>query len=154
MMKNRLAYLLLPLLFIGCKGVDDISFTGIDNVVFRGIEDNKLLFSADVGIFNPSNVSFRVSEVDLKTSIDGTYLGTLTSDQPLKIKAKVDSAYHADFTLELANILSGASMLYGISKKSRITVEMKGFVRARSWLAFRKIEVAEKQTIDVPEFNR
>jgi hypothetical protein len=146
--------LLIPILLVSCKGVEDITFTGISNVVFEGIENNKVNFSADVGIYNPSSVAFRVSEVNLKTSIDGTFLGTLTTEEPLKIRAKVDTSYHADFSLELANIMSGASLLYGISKKQKVTVEMLGYVRARSWLAFRKIEVSEKQTVDVPAFVR
>jgi len=148
--------LLLPillLLIISCKGVDEISFTGVENVELLGVENNIVNFSGDIGIYNPSSASFRIREVNLKTSVDGNFIGTLMTDNPVRIKAKTDSSYHADFSLELANLVSGATTLYGLSRKKQVTVEMQGFVRARSWLAFRKIDVAEKRLIDVPSFN-
>ena len=147
--------LMLGMLIItSCKGVDEITFTGIDNVILQGLENNKVKFSADVGIHNPSSANFRISEVNLKTSIDGSFIGTLTTNDAVKIKAKTDSAYHTGFTLEIANLVSGASTLYGLQHKKQVTVEMQGYVKARSWLAFRKIDVSEKQIVDMPSFNR
>jgi hypothetical protein len=141
------------LLLFSCKGVDEISFTGVNNVEFLGIEDNVVNFSADIGIYNPSTANFKIREVNLKTSIDGNYIGTLMTVNPVRIKAKTDSSYHADFSLELANLVTGATSLYGIRNKKQVTVEMQGYVLARSWLAFKKVNVAEKQIIDVPKFS-
>jgi len=138
---------------LSCKGVNQISFTGVENVELLGVENNIVKFSGDIGIHNPSSASFRIREVNLKTSVDGNFIGTLMTDNPVRIKAKTDSSYHADFSLELANLVTGATTLYGLSRKKQVTVEMQGFVRARSWLAFRKIDVAEKRLIDVPSFN-
>ncbi|HEX2395366.1 MAG TPA: LEA type 2 family protein [Bacteroidales bacterium] len=140
-------------LLFSCKGVDEISFTGVNNFEFRGVENDLVNFSADIGIHNPSSANFSIREVNLKTSIDGNYIGTLMSVNPVKIKAKSDSAYHADFSLRMANMLTGASALYGLRNKKQVTVEMQGYVFARSFLAFRKIDVAEKRLIDVPKFS-
>jgi LEA14-like dessication related protein len=152
MSRNNILLLISLIALSSCKGVEDITFTGIDNVVLLGIEQNKVNFSADIGVYNPSTMSFRISEVNLKTSIDGTFIGTLTATEPVKIHAKTDTTYHTDFSLELANLISGASTLYGLSRKKQVTIDMKGFIRARSWLAFRKVDIAETQTIDVPSF--
>jgi hypothetical protein len=152
--RNIVFLLFLSALLISCKGVDDISFKGVDNVALIGMEDNKIKFSADVAVFNPSSVGFRISQVSLKTSIDGMFLGTLTTIDPVKIKARSDTSYHAVFSLELANIITGASTLYGLQRKRQVTIEMQGFVKARSWLTSRKVDVLEKQLIDVPQFNR
>jgi len=148
-----LALLVLALLS-ACKGVDDIRFKGVDEVVFTGMENNKINFSARVGVINPSSVGFKVSEVNLKTSIDGSYIGTLTTDDVVKIQAKSDSSYQMNFSLELANLLTGASTLYNMSRKKQVTVEMQGYVRARSWFTFKEVDVNEKRLIDVPSLNR
>jgi hypothetical protein len=86
--------------------------------------------------------------------VDGNFIGTLSITDPVRIKAKSDSSYSTDFSLQIANMLTGASTLYGISRKKQVTLEMQGFVRARKWFAFRKIDVSEKQRIDVPSLNR
>jgi LEA14-like dessication related protein len=152
--RNSIYLLILSALLLSCKGVDDISFKGVDNVALIGMEDNRINFSADISVFNPSSVGFRISEVNLKTSIDGIFLGTLTTKDPVKIKARSDTSYYAVFSLELANIITGASTLYSLQRKQQVTVEMQGFVKARSWLTSRKVDVLEKQLIDVPQFNR
>ena len=156
-MKNQihflLAFLLLALLS-ACKGVENIQFKGVDEVVFKGMENNKISFSANIGIINPSSVGFKVSEVNLKTSIDGSYIGTLTADDVVKIHAKSDSSYQMNFSLELANLLTGASTLYNMTRKKQVIVEMQGYVRARSWFTFKEVDVNEKRLIDVPSLNR
>ena len=140
------------ILLISCKGVDEISFTGIDNVKFLGVNNNLVSFSADIGIHNPSTAGFRIKEVNLKTSVDGNFIGTLVTLNPVKIKARRDSSYHADFALEIANMITGSSALYGAMRKKQVTVEMQGHVKACSFLTVRKIDVAEKRLIDVPKF--
>lgn len=155
-MKSLPRYILPAIAFImllSCKGVDDIRFTGVSNVQFLGIENNTVNFTADIGVHNPSSTNFRIREVNLKTSIDGNFIGTLTTINPVRIKAKSDSLYHADFSLEVANMLTSASTLYGLMNKKQVTVEMKGYVSARSFLAFKKVDVSEKQLIDVPAFS-
>jgi hypothetical protein len=142
------------LILASCKGLEEIRFTGVDNVVLKGIENNKINFSADIGVVNPSSMGFKIKEVNLKTSVDGNFIGTLSITDPVRIKAKSDSSYSTDFSLQIANMLTGASTLYGISRKKQVTLEMQGFVRARKWFAFRKIDVSEKQRIDVPSLNR
>ncbi len=134
--------LLLTALLIlsSCKDVTDIRFTGVDNIKLRGMENNKINFTADVGVYNPSNMAFKVTEVNLKTIIDGNFIGTLTSDEKLRIKSKTDTSYTMNFSLDLANILSGASTLYGLSRKKQVTLEMQGYVKARSWLTVRKVD--------------
>ena len=147
--------LLTALLIItSCKDVTDIRFTGVDNIKLRGMENNKINFTADVGVYNPSTVAFKVTEVNLKTIIDGNFIGTLTSDEKLRIKSKTDTSYTMNFSLDLANILSGASTLYGLSRKKQVTLEMQGYVKARSWLTVRKVDVNEKQVVDVPSMSR
>jgi LEA14-like dessication related protein len=153
-MKSFVPVSLILLLLLSCKGVDDITLTGVDNVNFKGIENNTITFTASVGIHNPSSVSFRVTEVNLKTIVDGNFIGTLTTTTPLKIKAKSDSSYATDFSLEMVNLMSGASTLYSLSRKKQVNIEMQGFVKARSWFKTKKVPVSEKRVIDVPAISR
>jgi hypothetical protein len=147
-----LIFILLSL--SGCKGVEDIKMTGISGFEFKGIENNAVTFSALVGVSNPSKVGFHVSEVNLKTMVDGNFLGTLSTSDKIRIPASSDSSYRMNFTLTMANLLTGASSLYGLSHKKQVNLELQGYIKARSWFTVKKTEIRENRTLDVPSFNR
>jgi LEA14-like dessication related protein len=157
-MLHKRAYLPILLLSVfllpSCKDFDKIEFTGVDKFVLKGMENNKVTFMAGIGVRNPSSVSFKVSAINLKTIVDGNYIGTLTADNMVRIPARSDSSYRMDFSLELASSLTALSNLYNLSQKKQVTIEMQGYVKARSHLVGRKVEVKEKQLIDVPSMNR
>ncbi len=144
------ALLLLLLAASACKGLNDIQITGADDFKLKGIDNNAVTFSVSIGVINPASVGFKVSEVNLKAVVDDNFIGTLTSPDKIKIPARSDSSYHMNFSLELANLITGASTLYGISRKKQVTVGLQGYVKARSWLTTKKVEVRETQIIDVP----
>jgi LEA14-like dessication related protein len=146
--------LLLTLLLTSCKGVDDIRFIGVDDFVFKGMENNKVNFSASIGVSNPSTMGFKISEINLKTSVDGVFIGTLSSSDMIKVPSRTDSAYHMNFSVDLANLISGASTLYNASHQKKVDVELRGYVKARSWFMVRKVDVNEKHLVDVPSFNK
>jgi len=151
------AFLLLLtslILLTGCKGVEDISMTGISGFEFRGLENNTISFSALIGVSNPSSAAFRVSEVNVKTMVDGYFLGTLTTNDRIRILARSDTSYRMNFTLSMANLLTGASSLYSLSRKEQVNIELQGYIKARSWLVIKKTEIKESRTVDVPSFNQ
>ena len=137
----------------GCRGIDAIEVTSVDHFEFRGIADNIIIFSADIGVSNPSVVNFKVNEINLRTIADGNYLGSLTNYESIKIPAHSDSIYSMLFNLRLSNILSGASTLYTISRQRKVNIELQGYVKSRSGIFTKKLDVQESQIVDVPRLN-
>ncbi len=154
-MKNKYLPILLILIILisGCKGVEDITMTGISDFRFKGINNDLISFSAVVGVSNPSRVGFHVSELNVKTLADGNYLGTLSTTDKIRIPARSDTSYRMNFTLKLANVLTGATSLYSLSRKKEVLVELQGFVRSRSFLVNRKTEIKESRKVAVPSMN-
>jgi len=142
--------LLLLMILASCGKVSDIELTSVSGVEFIGMENSTLSFSADIGVSNPSSMGFTVSEINLKTTIDGNFIGTLTSPERVKIPPRSDSTYTMNFSLELANIITSASALYNLSRKNQVNVVMQGYVKARSGLATKKVDVNETRLMDVP----
>lgn len=138
------------LLLLSCKDLNDIEITGVEGFKMRGMENNAITFAADIGVRNPASVGFKVSEINLKTTIDGNFIGTLTSPDRVKIPARSDSTYTMNFSLEIANIITSASSLYNLSRKNQVNVVMQGYVKARSGLITKKVEVNETRLMDVP----
>jgi LEA14-like dessication related protein len=156
MIYRRSLHLLLvfALILTSCKGLHNVTFTGVKDFNLKGMAANQVNFDASVGVQNPSSVSFKVSEVNLKTTIDGNFIGTLKSDDLVRVPARSDSFYYMSFSLQMANLLAGASTLYGLSHKKQINVEMQGYVKARSWFTTKKVKIHESHTLDVPSFTR
>ena len=154
-MNQKSLYLLLIILilFTGCKGVEDITMTGISDFSFKGINNDLISFSAVVGVSNPSGVGFHVSEVNVKAIADGNYIGTLSTTDKIRIPARSDTSYLMNFTLKLANVLTGASSLYSLSRKKEVLVELQGYVKSRSFLATRKTDIKESRKVAVPSMN-
>jgi LEA14-like dessication related protein len=153
-MKNVTSILLLLLLLTACGKVSDITLTGINDFEFKGMENNAVSFAARIGVSNPTSVGFTVSEVNLKTIVDGNFIGTLTANEKVRIRANSDSSYHMNFSLSMANLLTGASSLYSLSRKKQVKVEMQGYVKARSWFTVRKVDILESRMMDVPAIGR
>ena len=154
MNKKSLYQLLVILILVtGCKGVEDISMTGVSDFRFKGINNDVVSFSAVVGVSNPSRVGFHVSEVNVKTLADGNYIGTLSTTDKIRIAARSDTSYRMNFTLKLANVLTGASSLYSLSRKKEVLVELQGYVKSRSFLATHKTEIKESRKVAVPSMN-
>jgi hypothetical protein len=154
-MKHKSLHLLILLLIVlpGCKGVEDIAMTGISDFKFKGINNDVISFSAVVGVSNPSRVGFHISELNVKTMADGNYIGTLSTTDKIRIPARSDTSYRMNFKLKLANVLTGASSLYGLSRKKEVLVELQGYVKSRSFIATRKTQIKESRTVPVPSMN-
>ncbi len=127
--------------------------TGISDFKFKGINNDQISFSAVVGVSNPSKVGFHVSELNVKTIADGNFLGTLTTTDKIRIPARSDTSYRMNFTLKLANMLTGATSLYGLTRKKEVLVELQGYVKSRSFLVTRRTEIKESRKVAVPSMN-
>lgn len=146
-------FLFIGILLNGCEGLEAIEVTGVDHFAFQGIEENTIYFSADVSVSNPSGVAFRVKEINLRAMVDGNYLGSLTNDEVIRIPARSDSVYNMDFSLRLTNIFSSASVFLGISRQREVDVQLQGYVKSRSGLVTKRVEVEESLTVEVPELD-
>jgi LEA14-like dessication related protein len=158
-MKNKksilpASFVLAILVLTSCKGLNDVEITGAGGFAFRNMENNKVTFAADIGVKNPSSLGFKVNEMQLKTIVDGNFIGTLSADNIVKIPAHSDSSYRMDFSLELANMLTGASTLYGLTRKKQVTIQLQGYIKAKSWMTTKKVDISETRVVDVPSFNR
>ena len=151
----RIYIWLLPFMLVlsACKNIDHIEIKGIDKVIFQGIQDNTVYFSAGLKVCNPSGINFKLKEVNLKTVANGDFLGTLNCTDEVKIYARSDSVYMVPLSLKLANIFTGASTLYKLSRLKKVNMEVKGYVRVRTFLISKKIEVSESQMLDVPKIR-
>ncbi|MBN1414559.1 MAG: hypothetical protein JW973_05625 [Bacteroidales bacterium] len=156
MSKSLIIYLLLlvPIMLANsCKTFENIEIKGVENIRFHGIEDNFVYFSVGLQVSNPSGLSFKIKEVNLKTVADGDYVGTLQCNDDIRISSRCDSVYTVAMSLQLSNIFTGAGTLYRISRQHEVKLEVKGYIRIRSFLLAKKIDINKSQVVEVPKIR-
>jgi hypothetical protein len=147
-----LLFVSVIILLSSCKGIGNIELKGVEKANFNSFENNMVHFTAGLIISNPSGVSFRVREVNLGIVANGDFIGTLHCDEDFKIKSRCDSVYMVPLSLQLGNIFTGAASLYKLSRQRQVKMEVKGYIRAKSFIVTKKIEISRSQVMDIPKF--
>ena len=144
-------FFVIAAIFTSCSGIEEINITNIGNFQLMGIEENAVTFSADIGVINPSGIGFKVREVDLAATADGIYMGNIKNAAIVKIPAHSDSTYYMVFNMSLSNLLTSAGAIMSISRKSRVNIELQGYIKSTSGLVTKKTDVKEARVVDIPE---
>ena len=135
--------IVILLLLAGSGRVQDIEVKDIKNIRFKGLIDNYVTFEADIQVFNPSHTTIRVKEIDVKAYANDSYLGRLLCNEEIVIPSESSDFLTVPFRIRIANILTGASMYFRLSKQKNIKVEIDGHISAKTVLIRKKIKIHE-----------
>jgi LEA14-like dessication related protein len=156
-MKNKIfLYIALLISFIAlssCGKINDIDLKNVSNVKVHQFENGTIYFSAGLQLLNPSSLSFRIKEFDIRIVANGDYLGHLRSTEEIKILSHSDSVYLVPMNLKLANIFTGAATLYRLSRMDKVKVEMQGYALIKTFIFSKKININEMRIVDVPRVS-
>jgi LEA14-like dessication related protein len=150
MIKNSL-YIILLLLLSCCADFKDIEVGEPDDITIKGLRDNVLKLEVKIPVTNPSSFSFRIKEINIKTSVNNHYLGRLVSDHIIVIPAKSNEIHNLNLELKIANIIQGISIMLDILRDNNVTFQVEGYIKFKSLLINKKINI--KDTIIINSFN-
>lgn len=150
MIRNSL-YIILILLLSCCGNFKDIEVGEPDNVRIKGLRGNVLDLEVRIPVTNPSSVSFKIKEINLKTSVNNHYLGRLISDQVIVIPANSNEIHNFNLQLRIANIIQGISVFLEILRDNNLKFQVEGYIKFKSLLIKKKINV--KETIFIDSFD-
>ncbi len=149
MIKNSL-YIVLFLLLSCCAEFKDIEIGQPEDIILKGIKDNVLSLQVKIPITNPTALSFKIKEINIKTSVNNQYLGRLACDQAIIIPARSSEIHNLNLELKIANIIQGISIMLEIFKDNDITFQAEGYLKFKSLLINKKINI--KETIFINSF--
>ncbi|MBN2350606.1 MAG: LEA type 2 family protein [Bacteroidales bacterium] len=144
---KKAIFLLLLMMFSACAEFENIEVGDIREVKFKGFVDNTIAFTVVVPVTNPTNVKFRIKEVNVKTTVNGEYIGRIISDEVVIIPAKSDDEHTFLVKIHLSNILKGASTVIRASRNESMNVEINGYIIAKSYLMNKKIPINESRIV-------
>ena len=139
---------ILIILLSGCANFKDIEVGEIENLRFKGLKDNIIEFEINVPILNPNKFGFKIKEINVKASINNYYLGRLETDDVIIIPAKSNEIHNLKLKLRIANIIQGFSVFFALFKEEKLSIDIEGYIRFKSFLINRKINVKETSIIN------
>lgn len=147
MKKNILLLIITSLLFSGCTGLDEIDIQGIKKYSIKSLKDNELKAVVTLKVNNPTWYPITLKDLELRTQINGRYIGKVYLDEKIKIKAKRESEVEIPVTLKISNIMATAFVMLNMKNAEQLIIEIDGDVTARSYLFTKKVEVNESFNI-------
>ena len=154
MIKSRsLAALLLiafvGLLFSSCLNVKPVELKEVKNVSISSIEDNKLNLEIELLIDNPNNKGFSVRDAELQISMGDVLLGELNEIKAFRIPAHSSKSHEIPLVVDLNHLEKNAKQLSKSLFKRGTSIHIKGYIKARSFLISKKIEIDEKTQLNL-----
>ncbi len=147
MKKIRFVVLLLPLLLLtACAELENIEIGDPDQVKIHGFEDNYLKLDVGIPVNNPSFYNIKITDIDMRVYLNGSYIGKLIVDESVVIKRKKEQIYQLPVKIRLANVLGAAFIMMNLKQGQEVQVRFDGTVTGRSMLV--------KKTFDVDETTK
>jgi LEA14-like dessication related protein len=147
-MTRRTVYIVLLMLLSCCADFKDIEIGNPEGIRITGLKGNVVDLEMKIPVTNPRTIGFRIKEIDIKTSVNNHYLGRLSSDRVVVIPPKSSDVYSLKLKLRIANIIEGISLLLDMLNHDNIELQMEGFIKFKSLMVSRKINIEETLSIN------
>ena len=151
MKKTALYLLLVIILFSSCSSFEDIEVEGVKAYTIKSLKDNELKVDLKLEVKNPTLYPITLKDLDLRTQINGRYIGKVHLDEKIKIKAKRESEVVVPVTLKISNIMASAFLMLNMKKTDQLKIDLEGKVKARSYLINKEVEI--KESLDLGDFK-
>lgn len=140
-------YLIVGLVFSSCSGFSDISVGDIQSFNVDGFEGNSLVIRLSVPVKNPTVHRIKISDLDAKVFMNGTYLGKVKLSEPLIIEKKTNKSYDLKLNVRIVNLLGSAFAMMNIGHGQTVHLRAEGYFSAKSMLLKKKIKINEDRNV-------
>ena len=151
MKKQTYLLLLFTLLLGSCSSLDEINIDSIKKYDIKTLKDNELKVDITLVVDNPTFYPITIKEFDLRTQINGRYIGRVNLDEAIKIHAKRKSEVTLPVTLKISNVMATAFIMLKMKDASKLVIDIEGKGQARSLLISKDFEI--KESIDLGKFS-
>lgn len=131
----------LPLLISSCSSLEQITIGEIKNFEFVGINNNILEVKVGIPVDNPSIYPLTITHLDLRTSLNGRYIGKIILDEPVKFKSRTNQVYDLPVKVQLSNIFVTAFIMVNLKQGAVNKVKFEGTGNGKSLLIPKEIPI-------------
>ncbi|HSH50929.1 MAG TPA: LEA type 2 family protein [Bacteroidales bacterium] len=147
LINQLVSILLLTILISGCSSIKEIQIGDIKDVRLKSIENNLVGLELYLPVTNPGNFKIKIIDMDFDISVNGKHLGKMTNPEKIVIPSKYNNIQTFPVQIELSNFLSGALSMYRLRNMKNFEIQIKGKVKARSFLYIKTMDIDEKNRV-------
>ena len=139
----------VALIFSSCLDLKPVELKEVKSVHVSSIENNELKLVLELVIANPNSQKFSVRDADLNISMGDVLLGKLHEVDPFTIPAHSSKSYKVPITVDLKHLEKNAKQLSKSIFKGGNSIRIKGYIKARSFMISKKIEIDEQTKLNL-----
>lgn len=147
------SFILFSSILSGCNSFDKVQIGEIQEVKVNGITGQNIFLEFKVPIENLSKLNIKISEVNIKAKVNGTYIGKVSNIEKMKITKKSNNVYSVKMKLKVAGLFGALNTLKILKNNNSAEVTLDGSIRAKFFGLNKKIAISEKQTVDLSNFK-
>jgi len=138
--------ILSTIIFTSCD-VKEITIGDIEGISI--VEMNKDYIDVDIliPIKNPNNFGFKITKADINLEMNGVSLGKISKFKKVKIPANSNDTQKFSVRVKMEDIKQGGLAFLGSLLSNKAGIDMKGYIKARSFLITKKIDVDYNKSV-------
>ena len=127
-------------IFSSCQ-VKEITIGNIEGISI--VEMNKDYIDVDImiPIKNPNNFGFKVTKADVNIEMNGVSLGKISKFKKVKIPANSNDTHKFSVRVKMKDLKQGGIAFLGSFLSNKAGLNMTGYIKARSFLVSKKIDI-------------
>ena len=130
-----------------CGDLEKIEIGDPREVKIRGFEDNYLNVFVGIPVNNPSFYKIKITDIDVRVYVNGSYIGKLMVDETVVVKRKESRIYELPVKIRLSNVLGAAFLMMNMKQGQELEVRFDGVVTGKSMLVKKSFEIDETKKI-------
>jgi len=136
---------LLSVLLTSSCAIESPEFMGSESMEGFKIDGKTITFNAGIKMSNPNWFAIKIKRSMLDVYIEEQYMGKLSLDKKVKLKAKRESVLQFPLKAELEDGAMFTILRY--ASKENVNIRFKGKVKGGVWLFSKKIEIDETRQV-------
>ncbi len=144
-------FLIITLAFLlkSCTLFHSVEVGEVQSINFTRFGNQKVTFELLIPIENRNFLNFKIKDVDLDVIVNNEYLGKITNVEEVLVFNRSNESYTFPLDIEYTgtNILKGALTLFSFFLERKAEVRIAGFIRVKSFLFSKKIDVDERSIV-------
>ena len=142
-MKFRIVFIfafLSTFFFTSCD-VKEITVGDIESVSITEMTSEYIAVEIKIPINNPNNFGFKLVKADIDIEMNGVQLGNINKLKRVKIPANSNDVHTFNLQVSMDDLKQGGLAFLGSLLSNKAGVNMKGYIKARSFLISKKVDV-------------
>ena len=133
--------LVLPVLFSGCVGYEDIRIVKIKDVVYQEFRGNTLKLSIVATVDNPNFFNVKITDANMVLRLQERIIGNVTQLEKIELEGRTEKDYTIQVAIEMRDMVTSVLNVVRVFMNDPKNLNLSGTVHVRSFIYSKTFQV-------------